>query len=190
MNTPAHILVNLAIFTRPNRAKVVSAIALGAFFPDIPIFLFYFYEKVILGNLEGAIWGVNYNESPWHILIQYAHSFVITGALGVVCYFKKWRYFAFFFASMFFHSVFDFPVHHDDAHSHFLPISQYKFQSPLSYWDPRHYGQYFMIFESVLVLVLFFRLQKKSLKIRTWVALSTVFYFVGISYAFWAWVAN
>ena len=28
----------------------------------------------------------------------------------------------------------------DDAHRHFYPLSDYRFISLVSYWDPRHYG--------------------------------------------------
>ncbi|MDQ6971679.1 MAG: hypothetical protein Q9M30_03440 [Mariprofundaceae bacterium] len=41
---------------------------------------------------------------------------------------------------MFLHSCFDFPLHHNDAHHHFYPLSMWQFHSPVSYWDPAHYG--------------------------------------------------
>lgn len=43
--------------------------------------------------------------------------------------------------SMVFHSLGDLPVHHDDAHRHFFPFSDYRLISPISYWDPQHYGR-------------------------------------------------
>ena len=45
-----------------------------------------------------------------------------------------------FFASMALHCLMDLPLHHDDAHRHFLPLSTWRFRSPISYWDPRHFG--------------------------------------------------
>jgi len=34
------------------------------------------------------------------------------------------------------HALFDFPLHHDDGHRHFWPFSEFRFDSPVSYWDP------------------------------------------------------
>jgi hypothetical protein len=42
---------------------------------------------------------------------------------------------------MLLHSALDLPVHTDDAHRHFLPLSAWQFHSPVSYWDPRSYGR-------------------------------------------------
>ena len=56
-------------------------------------------------------------------------------------FFKQKKYFVLLLASMLVHCVFDFPVHHDDGHRHFFPISQFRFQSPVSYWDPNHFGK-------------------------------------------------
>jgi hypothetical protein len=38
------------------------------------------------------------------------------------------------------HLGFDFLLHHDDGRAHFWPISNWIFQSPVSYWDGKHYG--------------------------------------------------
>ena len=38
------------------------------------------------------------------------------------------------------HIGLDFPLHHDDGRAHFWPISNWIFESPVSYWDPAHYG--------------------------------------------------
>ena len=51
------------------------------------------------------------------------------------------------------HSVGDFLLHHDDAHRHFFPFSEWRFQSPVSYWDPRYYGDVVSPIESLVVLL-------------------------------------
>jgi len=38
------------------------------------------------------------------------------------------------------HLGLDFLLHHDDGRAHFWPISNWIFQSPVSYWDSNHYG--------------------------------------------------
>jgi len=57
-----------------------------------------------------------------------------------------------FFASMLMHSLFDFPLHHNDAHRHFWPLSDFRFASPVSYWDPAYYGQWMAPLELIVVL--------------------------------------
>ena len=42
----------------------------------------------------------------------------------------------------------------DDAHRHFYPLSDYRFISLVSYWDPRHYGTVAMPAELLTVLLL------------------------------------
>ena len=38
------------------------------------------------------------------------------------------------------HLGFDFLLHNDDGRAHFWPLSNWVFQSPVSYLDPDHYG--------------------------------------------------
>ena len=38
------------------------------------------------------------------------------------------------------HCLGDLPLHNEDAHAHFFPFSTWHFRSPVSYWDPRHFG--------------------------------------------------
>jgi membrane-bound metal-dependent hydrolase YbcI (DUF457 family) len=45
-----------------------------------------------------------------------------------------------FFASIILHCLFDLPIHREDAHRHFVPLSDWRFVSPISYWDPAYYG--------------------------------------------------
>lgn len=54
---------------------------------------------------------------------------------------------AYWFLSMFLHSIADFLLHHDDAHSSLVPFTNWKFQSPVSYYDTRHYGYFWVAFE-------------------------------------------
>ncbi|WP_419857635.1 hypothetical protein [Candidatus Palauibacter irciniicola] len=59
---------------------------------------------------------------------------------------------ALFVASMILHALGDLPLHREDAHRHFFPFSDWRFTSPVSYWDPDHYGGYAAIGEVLLVL--------------------------------------
>lgn len=59
---------------------------------------------------------------------------------------------ALLFASIVLHCLEDLPVHNDDAHRHFWPLSNFRFESPVSYWDPDHYGAIASRVELVLML--------------------------------------
>ena len=63
---------------------------------------------------------------------------------------------ALFVASMILHALGDLPLHREDAHRHFFPFSDWRFTSPVSYWDPDHYGGYAAIGEVLLVLAVSF----------------------------------
>ena len=52
------------------------------------------------------------------------------------------------------HLLLDFPLHNDDARAHFWPLTMWKFESPLSYWDRDHYGGVVAPLEAILALAL------------------------------------
>ena len=52
------------------------------------------------------------------------------------------------------HLAGDLPLHADDAHRHFWPVTDWRFNSPVSYWDPAHHGTLASIAEGVLGVVL------------------------------------
>jgi hypothetical protein len=85
----------------------------------------------------------------------------------------------FLFASMVLHSLGDLPIHHDDAHRHFFPFSEYCFISPISYWDPRYHGTIVSLVEILMVsggsVYLFPKLQ-------SWLGYSAL---IGISGLYW-----
>jgi len=65
------------------------------------------------------------------------------------------------------HTVVDFLTHAEDTRPLFWPISSWEWSSPVSYWDPDHYGQiFFAVNHAVLLLtialLLFKRLRKKA----------------------------
>jgi hypothetical protein len=80
------------------------------------------------------------------------------------------------------HSVLDLPVHNDDAHRHFFPLHPYRFISPLSYWDPRHYGRAVALVEILMVLVatVYLLPQVESIPIKGVLVLVNVLY--GVTY--------
>jgi len=151
MNTAAHAIVNLLLFRKPLRETHVAAIISGALLPDTPMFIFYFWAK-LQGLSEHVIWRENYYDAAWQNLFDAFHSFPLLGLAWLLAWRARMQALSVFFASMVLHSLFDFPLHHDDAHRHFWPLSDFRFASPVSYWDPAHYGQFIAPLELLLVV--------------------------------------
>jgi hypothetical protein len=55
------------------------------------------------------------------------------------------------FSSALLHVAFDLPLHHEDAHRHFFPLSEWRFASPVSYWNPAYHRHIGALFETAVV---------------------------------------
>ncbi len=77
-----------------------------------------------------------------------------------------------FAGSALLHSVIDFLVHREDAHMQFWPLTEWRFVSPVSYWDPAHYGNWFSLFEAALGLVMAVMLFRRYRNVLARIALA------------------
>jgi len=193
MNTPAHIIVNLFLLERKrDDFSCIAATGLGALIPDIPMMIFYFLERVILGYSEATIWKNHYFNSIWTTTITDWVNSIPLLLMGIlVCSLFKKKIGVALFMSMLLHSLCDLPLHGSDAHRHFLPFSQFKFVSPISYWDPAYYGHIFFIIEVSMVIFLSIWLllkQSRSKVMKIWVFMALAFYGLGIGFAILMWV--
>jgi len=152
VNTPSHYIFNLVFLGNTIAPHANLAITLGAILPDIPIFIFYGVTKFVYQLPEKEIWGNAYHDPLWQNLIALFHSFPLAGIGLIACLYWNWPSGVVFCTSLICHSLLDFPVHHDDAHRHFFPFSDYRFISPLSYWDHSHYGHFVALAEVLFVL--------------------------------------
>ena len=140
MNTPSHAILNLLIFNQQLRTQASPAIIIGAVLPDIPIFVFYFLMKFVYHLPTRQIWSEVYYQPFWQAIVSTFHSIPLA-LLGIlIAHIWSWRLIEVGFVSMVLHSLLDLPVHNNDAHRHFFPFSNYRFISPVSYWDSNHYG--------------------------------------------------
>ena len=136
--------------------------------------VFYIWERLVRGMSEGRIWSERYFDPGWQVVFDIPSSIPLLAlALGLVVLLGRraasagpgpesgvasglrggWRTApALFVASMILHALGDLPLHREDAHRHFFPFSDWRFTSPVSYWDPAHYGGYAALAEVVLVL--------------------------------------
>lgn len=152
MNTPSHAILNLTMLGRRSRPEFNLAIALGGILPDIPIFIFFIWATWIEKMPRAEMWSVGYYQPFWQNAIATFHSIPLA-LIGVgIAYWRKWQTARLICLSMIFHDLLDLPVHNDDAHRHFFPFSNYRFISPISYWDSDHYGDIVAVVEMLLVL--------------------------------------
>jgi hypothetical protein len=140
VNTPAHLVVNLALLGGGPRRAHTGPIALGALLPDLPMFGFYLWQKLVLATPERVIWSSAYFEPGWQLCFDLANSIPLAGLGLAVGLALRRTDLSLLCASVLLHCALDLPVHREDAHRHFLPFSSWQFVSPVSYWDPAHHG--------------------------------------------------
>lgn len=153
MNTPSHAIINLVLLTKPQLPQANLAIVIGGILPDIPIFIFYFWAKFIARLPEAKIWSEAYYQPLIQNLVAIFHSIPLAIIGLLISYYFGWEILQVIYISLVLHSLLDLPVHNDDAHRHFFPFSNYRFISPISYWDPKHYGSIVALIEILLVLL-------------------------------------
>jgi hypothetical protein len=153
MNTPAHAVFNLALLGQKKQPQWNPLIIWGALIPDLSMFGFYLWMKLATDVPEGQVWRVEYFKPSWQLLFDLFHSIPLALlGVGVMLYAKRTGV-ALLFGSVALHALADLPLHHDDAHRHFLPLSNFRFVSPFSYWDPAHYGEILGPLELALMVV-------------------------------------
>jgi len=153
MMTQTHILTGVALFGRPREtARNWMAIA-GGVVPDFAIFVLYAIEKM-KGPADSEIWGEIYFSDFWQDIVACGNSIPLWISLAAVGWFLLKRYpvagklILVFAGSCLAHMAMDLPVHVDDAHRHFFPLSDFRFRSPVSYWDPAHFGSQVALIEA------------------------------------------
>jgi hypothetical protein len=50
------------------------------------------------------------------------------------------------------HALGDAFLHREDGHRHLWPLSSWRFESPVSYWDPAHHGAVGAGLETLLIV--------------------------------------
>ena len=189
MNTPAHVVLSALILGRGSWRSSWLPITAGALMPDLPMLAFYVYQRGVLGIPESIIWSDAYFRPDWQLLFNLFNSLPILGLAALISWRAGARRMLAFVASMILHCLADLPLHHDDAHAHFLPISSWKFESPVSYWDPRYHGRLLGAVEMSFVLcgagVLVLRSRIRAWRIVGAVTLLAYALFIAFAVIFW-----
>lgn len=184
--TQTHLLVAGGLLARPGQTLRNSAILFGSLIPDAAIYALFGWSK-FQGIPERTVWRELYWQEPWQSWTAAGNSLPLYAILLVIGLFllrqaaMAWKIglvLTFVALAALTHIAGDLPVHVDDAHRHFWPLSNWKFISPVSYWHPDHHGDTFAIFEVVLgslLAILLFR-RFKTLWVRAILGLLIVAY--------------
>jgi hypothetical protein len=162
MNTPAHVAFNALVLGRGRFQPHWLAVTAGALLPDLPMVGFYLIERG-RGTPERVIWGQLYFDPGWQSLFDAFNSLPLIALAALFAWRAGATQALAFLASMALHCLVDLPLHREDAHAHFWPLTSWRFESPISYWDPRHSGLVFLGFELALLLAAPFVLRRRSL---------------------------
>jgi hypothetical protein len=166
MNTQTHVIMGAVLMGQavPRRAWLG---ALGGITPDIPMLLIVIALK-LAGTPDRVIFGELYWQNWWQICNAIGHNAWLWGGLIVLGLYMRdrltssagsydtWTGLSLFSGSALLHTAIDFLCHREDAHMSFWPITRWKFISPVSYYDPQHFGMWFSLFEALLGLALAF----------------------------------
>ncbi len=151
MNTPAHVIASVVAFRAKRQPQSLWPAVIGGVIPDTPMFLFYAYEK-LTGQPEHIIWSDLYFRPGWQTFFDLFNSVPITVCFLLIALRFRWNGLIVLFGSMLLHFACDLPLHHDDGHRHFLPLSVWRFESPVSYWDPKRFGWIMAPLEMILTV--------------------------------------
>lgn len=158
MNTQTHVLLAAALLAKPNAPVRNMAVIAGSLVPDLAIYTLFVWSK-FAGIPEPIVWNQLYYAPPWSDAVTVGNAAPIY--LGILVFgllaSLRWRtamVVVFFAAAALIHIAADLPVHVDDAHAHLWPLSDWRFRSPVSYWNPDHFGGIASVLEIGLGLVL------------------------------------
>ena len=140
MNTPAHLIFGLAAFGKPESKAITAAALVGALIPDFSLYAMAGWHLNVLGTSPQVVFGELYFSDAWQGIFRIDNSIILWGiGLALAVMFRSGVAFALCGAALL-HLGLDFLLHNDDGRAHFWPITNWIFASPVSYWDPDHYG--------------------------------------------------
>ncbi|MCY3876889.1 MAG: cobalamin biosynthesis protein CobQ [Rhodobacteraceae bacterium] len=169
MNSPTHILLGAAVFGRPEQKTINTAAILGAILPDLSLYAMAGYSLFVVGNSAGYVFGTQYFSTEWQDVFKLDNSVFVWGFLLAVGIVRARPWLVAFSGSGLLHIATDFPLHNDDARQHFWPVSDWVFESPISYWDAARFGNTVAVLETGLCVLLmgFLLIRFKSIVSRS-----------------------
>jgi len=145
-------LIGAAAFGRPSDTRVLGAAFLGALLPDLSLYVMAGVALNLLGIPPQVVFNELYFSDTWQAVFAVDNSFFVWGLflVAALCWRVDWAI-ALTGAALL-HLALDFPLHHDDGRPHFWPVSNWVFESPVSYWDRNNGARWIGPVEAVLAL--------------------------------------
>lgn len=199
MLTNTHALVSAGLLSRRSHtSREIFAVWLGGLFPDLSVFVMVGYAR--LAPPRDGLWTAPlglYWQEPWQTLSAISNSMPLYLTLILLGFIATrrgegpavWGKLVMLFAAgALLHTLADFPVHTDDAHVHLWPFSQWRFHSPISYWQRENHGDVVSAIEAIagLALALSLVVRFKSWRVRLAAIACVVPYFISLGVLFQA----
>ncbi|MBV6631896.1 MAG: cobalamin biosynthesis protein CobQ [Alphaproteobacteria bacterium] len=200
MNTPTHIALGFFALCRPDlKGEGQDQVAVpglrdhlvvlaGSLAPDAILYVLYAYARLVQGLTDERIFRVEYFSDSWQSVLAIGNSAPLYAALLAAGVAAKLRPLWLFAAAALLHIATDLPLHHDDGHAHLWPFTMWKFESPVSYWDPAHFGNIAMPVEAALFTVLCVALFRRYQNIWARGGILLVLTAQLIGFAYWAFI--
>ena len=175
MITTSHAILNAALLGRKEKPTYHLAVILGSILPDLPMFIYFAFY--LLHHSKIHVTPAYINEYHYRQLwVDWGHSIPLALAGALLCYLFKFLPGLYFSLGMFLHSLEDLPVHSEYAHRHFLPFSNYRYFSPLSYWNPNYHANIVAPLEWLAVVISIAVLWRRGIS----PAMQVILLFIGI----------
>lgn len=163
---------------RPGAPAVSIAALAGGLLPDVPMYVMFGWAKFVQGLTDRDLWpppdGL-YWQPTWQAWTNAGHSVPILLAVLTLGFSLRIEWIKVLAFSGLLHVAFDFPVHREDGHAHLWPFSDWKFMSPVSYWDDNHFAAYVGPIELAIVIGTITVLWRRFSSIRVRAALCVAF---------------
>ncbi len=150
MNTPAHMIM-ACLYVRKETPKLLGIALLGGLTPDFSLYFLTIWSRFVQNISFQRIFDELYFSNKWQTIFAIDNSFFVWAAVLGLGFILAKEWIKIFAAGALTHIALDFPLHHDDGRAHFWPVSDWVFESPISYWDNNHYAGIVAPIELLLV---------------------------------------
>lgn len=157
VQTTTHALIGLADFQHKPLRRSGWAAFIGAILPDAFMGVF-LANSIAKKNPGDERWSKEYFQEPWQKMSAISNSFPLwtaalaSGAALRLIHPPTGALVTTIAKSGLSHITIDFLTHSEDAHQHFWPLSDWRYNSPVSYWNVNQHANKVMPVEGLMGL--------------------------------------